>query len=45
MGISDIVFFTNFTKIKVLLKLKEQSAQLMVTVLLARVHIPDGSAN
>ena len=30
---------------RVLLKLKEQSVQIMVTVLLARVHVADSSGN
>ena len=45
MCISDIVYCTNSTKVKVLLRLKEQSVRLMVRVLLTRARVVDGFEN
>ena len=45
MCISDIVYCTNSTKVKVLLRLKEQSSRLMVRVLLTRARVTDGFEN
>ena len=45
MCISDIANCTNSTKVKVLLRLKEQSVGLMVRVFLTRVRVADGFEN